>query len=214
MEMSDVHPPDPEAMVAPASDKPGHPSAAEVAAYLDRTLPQVEHTQIEAHLDDCRECREEVVALSRVLRKLGPKPILRWVAVGGIAATLALVVGRMALGPGNVTAPNTTQPIERSAPGEGHAGLVAIRPTGNAPVRRDAVLLQWASAPNPGVHYRLTLSQADGRVLWTASTRDTMLQVPSSVRLAGGRTYYWYTDVLLPDGRTLTTGVQEFRLIP
>lgn len=43
-------------------DPADHPSAEDLAAYIDATLDETERTKIEAHLSGCSECREVLVA--------------------------------------------------------------------------------------------------------------------------------------------------------
>lgn len=198
----------------PILPDPDHTSAAQVSAYLERTLPGADRTRVEAHLAECGECRREVVEISRLLRARPRRlAIGRWAAAAGIAATLVLVVGRLPSGP---TTPAVQPPgaVQRSGGPEEGPELSAWGPTEGVSISRDSLVLAWKPDARGSARYRLTLSNAEGAVLWTASTSDTMLIPPPSLILPGGRTYYWYTDALLPDGRSLSTGVQEFRLVP
>jgi hypothetical protein len=88
--------------------------------------------------------------------------------------------------------------------------LAAVSPPNDAAVAPDAVTFVWHAA-GPDAHYRLTLTEPNGRTAWTAETSDTMLRVPPGIALARDRTYYWYVDALLPDGRSATTGVRRLR---
>src|SRR4051812_35333357 len=67
-----------------------HLSAAEVAAYVDQQLHAVERHRIEQHLADCRECRSEIVAVSRAVRGLRRR--WRWVVLAPLAAAALVVV--------------------------------------------------------------------------------------------------------------------------
>lgn len=203
----------PEHMVNPVPIDASHTSAADVSAYLDRTLSDGDRNRVEAHLADCNECRQEVVDLSRLMRSHRPRHPVRWMIAAGLAATLAIMLG-LPGGPERRPLGDSTKPIERGTPAEESSRLSAWAPAGPSPVDRDSLIISWGPAQGSGVQYRVTLSDADGRVLWTSSTSDTMLRPPPSLTLPGGRTYYWYTDALLPDGRSLTTGVQEFRMAP
>jgi hypothetical protein len=204
----------PEHMVNPVPIDASHTSAADVSAYLDRTLSEGDRERVEAHLADCNECRQEVVDLYRLIRSHSPqRHVVRWVIAAGVAATLAITLA-LPRGPERGPLGNPTEQIERGAPAEESSRLSAWAPAGPSPVDRDSLTISWGAAQGSGVQYRVTLSDADGRVLWTASTSDTILRPPPSLTLPGGRTYYWYTDALLPDGRSLTTGVQEFRMAP
>lgn len=71
----------------------------------------------------------------------------------------------------------------------------------------------WRSA-GPAATYRLTLTDPSGAPVWTSSAPDTAVVLAETVKLEGGRAYFWYVDALLPDGRSATTGVQQFRTSP
>lgn len=200
-------------MVNPVPIDASHTSAADVSAYLDRTLSESDRERVEAHLAECNECRQELVDLSRLMRSHRPQRPVRWVIAAGLAATLAIALA-LPRGPERTPLGEPTEQIERGAPAEESSRLSARAPAGPSSVDRDSLIISWGPAQGSGVQYRVTLSDADGRVLWTASTSDTILIPPPSLSLPGGRTYYWYTDALLPDGRSLTTGVQEFRMAP
>jgi hypothetical protein len=202
-----------EQIVPPVSGDANHPSAGDVSAYLEGTLSQTVRMQLQAHLAECAECREEMVELSRMLRmQPQQRPVVRWAVGLGIAATLALMVGRLPGGPGTTPSGTPSAPLERGLSTEEDGQISVWSPTAGASLRRDSLVLAWSPAGGSDVRYRTTVSDSSGRVLWTASTPDTILRVPPSLFLPGGRTYYWYTDALLSDGRSLTTGVQEFRM--
>jgi hypothetical protein len=200
-------------MLPPGQGDASHPSAGDVSAYLDRTLPAPARLRMQAHLADCDECRREVVELSRLVRSQPrPRRTLRWAVAVGIAATLAILIGRMPGNPGTFPASGPPAPVERGFSDD--ANLSVWGPRAGASVTRDSLVLAWSPPRARDVQYRVTLSDVEGTVLWTGSTRDTILRVPTSLVLPGGQTYYWYTDALLPAGRSLTTGVQEFRMAP
>lgn len=196
--------------MAAESDAQEHLSAAQVAAYLDRVLPAVERERVAAHLVWCSECRGEVRVVARALRRRAHWT--RWYVVGpavaAAAATVVMVVGP----PLRRSAP--AEPTVRTAPAapaEGIPRLPAVAPPAEATVPPDAVTFVWHAAGRDA-HYRLTLTEPDGRLAWTNETSDTTLQVPRSIALARGRTYYWYVDALLPDGRSGSTGVRRLHI--
>lgn len=192
--------------MAAESDAQEHLSAAQVAAYLDRVLPAVARERVAAHLVACSECRGEVRAVARALR---PRRWTRWYVVGpAVAAAAASVV--IAVGPSlrrSVPAEPTVRGAP-AAPAEGIPRLPVVAPPADATVAPDAMTFVWHAAGRDA-HYRLTLTEPDGRLAWTNETSDTTLQVPRSIALARGRTYYWYVDALLPDGRSASTGVRR-----
>src|SRR4051812_11821590 len=102
-----------------------HLSVEEVSAYLDGALLDADRERIQAHLADCPECREEVVELSRLIRTSRTRPMLRWMATVGVAASLALIVSRVSfLGP-NTATPNPSHSIERG-PSAAETGKLSI----------------------------------------------------------------------------------------
>jgi putative zinc finger protein len=200
--------------VDPVPADASHPSARDVSAYLDRALPHGDRDRVEAHLADCNECRQEVVELSRLLRsRPARRSMAGWAIAAGIAAAFVIMVGRLPEGPGTrpIQAPGA---VERGLVSEEEARLSAWGPMGRTSISRDSLVLAWAPSRDSNPQYHVTLADSEGGILWTGSTRDTMLRLPPSLTLPGGRTYYWYTDALLPDGRALSTGVQEFRMAP
>lgn len=48
-----------------------HLTAEELAAYLDGALRREERIEVETHLSVCRQCLDELVALSRILEPDG-----------------------------------------------------------------------------------------------------------------------------------------------
>lgn len=203
-----------EPMLPPEVDDGSHPGPGDVSAYLDHTLPEPARQRMQAHLADCEECRREMVELSRLVRT-GPRPrlALRWAIGAGIAATLAILIGRMPEDSRTTPIGGPPGSVERRS-SEETPSLRVWGPRAGAPIARDSLVLAWSPPAANDVQYRVTISGPDGRVLWTASIPDTILRVPPSIPLARGQSYYWYTDALLPDGRSLTTGVQEFRMAP
>src|SRR5687768_6406174 len=92
------------------TSEPAHLRPSELAGYLDRQLDGAGRARVEAHLDSCAACREElaeVARLSDVLRNSAPaagpsalpqpaRQLLMRLALGGaLAASLALVVLRL-----------------------------------------------------------------------------------------------------------------------
>ena len=71
-------------------------------------------------------------------------------------------------------------------------------------------LIVWRRATGASQHYRFTLTDLDGAVLWSKSVPDTFVTVPPQIELNAGESYYWYVDALLDRGRTATTGISKF----
>ena len=178
----------------------------ELAAYLDRNLDPMDRARVERHLVECRECREEVRQTeAAVFRARGPRRLAAAVAVVGAAAVFA-ILAFPGLVPRRGTAGQETLRTAGEVP-----RLAAIGPVNEVPGAR--VRFVWGREA-AATMYRLTLTAAQGVPLWTASTADTVLALPDSVRLRARTSYYWMTDALLSDGTTRSTGLHEFRITP
>jgi anti-sigma factor RsiW len=185
----------------------GHFENGLAAAYVDGRLAAVELARVEAHLAECAECRQEVVAVRRLLRSRSRRWAWPAMAGLGVAATLLLILSR----PGDQSRPGG--PPLRGDGSEPRDAPVALAPAPNVTVSPESIGFAWRGAAG-AVSYRLTLTDERGDVVWSSQTPDTTVVLPGSVRLTNGRAYYWYVDALLPDARSTTTGVKEFRVGP
>ncbi len=181
-----------------------HLESGEVASYLDRVLAPAEQARVETHLADCAECRSELIAVSRLRRTRSRS---RWWTVGpavAAAAVVLFVVTRSVSPPG-------PGPVLRDG-GEPPALTVGlITPADSAVTPGRLLRFTWRSA-GAGASYRLTLSDERGDVAWSVTSADTTGRPTSGVHLSTGRPYFWYVDALLPDGRSVTSGVRRFTL--
>ncbi len=185
-----------------------HPDSDLIAAYVERRLPTTERAEVEAHLAECADCRLDAIAVASTLETTPRRYLARaapWLAA---AAVLALVV---------VTNPFARPTdADRMRPGgdlDALPGITAIFPESSAVVARSQLRFVWGS-DGPGARYEFRLTDASGALLWQATTADTVAMPPDSLRLAGGGTYLWWVDVLLPDGRLARTPLREFTLGP
>jgi Putative zinc-finger len=180
-----------------------HLSPEALAGYLDRDLPDEEQRRVELHLASCMECREELAEV----RGLQLSRSRRWFlvlvpAVAAAAALLVIVLPRQGTAPSDVRArPDTDLPLEIVSPAS--SDVVASSP----------VTFTWRSA-EPGASYTFTLQAADGRVVWSSTTADTVAVVPDSVALSPGQTWFWMVDAVLADGRSRSTGLQRLSTGP
>jgi hypothetical protein len=55
----------------------------------------------------------------------------------------------------------------------------------------------------------VTLQESDGRVAWSSTVTDTAVVLPDSVVVGPGRSWFWYVDAMLPDGRTRSSGINR-----
>ena len=194
---------------------PAHPSDEDVAAYLDRVLSPSGRAAVQAHLADCEECRDRLMLASEI-RRTAPtverRP--RWLPLGLSAAAVAAIVASVLLLP-KPAAREAVEPAEFRAPAqELEARLLrAHAPARNATLRADTLRLTWSAAGDDAT-YQVTLSAADGRMLWSGRVTDTSVTLPPEItdQLRSGQRYFWRVDALLPELRAMTTGEQPFQV--
>lgn len=186
----------------------GHLTPEEITSYLGRSVTRAESATIERHLVMCETCRrdlQEAWELGHGRRRV------RWRVVGVAAAAAAvalLLVPATRFGSGE-----RSSPVFRGGQAEGTPTFEALAPTDRATVDPDTVVFRWRSG-GVQVHYHLTLTDANGDVVWEATTSDTAVSLPPTVRLSRGQRYFWYVDALLEGARSSTTGVREFMIEP
>jgi anti-sigma factor RsiW len=179
-----------------------HLTAEQAAAYLDRSLPDPERTMAAAHLARCRACRDEIVALTDVVRPAGSSRT-RWRVAAGLAAAAALAL---------VVLPrDRTPPPEphRAPPGSELQGPMPVLPQGAGP--RPASF-QWH--PFPGsARYQVTLFDTTGGAIARLETQDTAVALPDSVPLAPTRRYYWRVEGADDRGRWIGSDLVPFEVV-
>jgi hypothetical protein len=188
----------------PEAPRNSHATNGEVASYLDGTLASDRREQVERHLADCRQCRDDLLEAARVIRArkgrriryLGP-PLL------AAAAVIALLVV-------NPWGGSQTPVLRNSEPG---LSVTAVSPAEGGLVPDSDITFLWRSRVGES-RYRFTLTNAEGDEIWLGDLTDTVFVLPAEIDLIRGETYFWYVDVLLLDGRSATTGVQSFGLQP
>lgn len=171
-----------------------HPGADAIAAFIDRRQAAEDRNALLAHLADCDQCRQEMLAARQVLRARGRRRLAAVAGGSAIAAALVLVL-----------LPGGSPPATRSSAGA--ATIIVLGPVGEVatPIR-----LAWSGA-GEGAAYRVVVTEADGASVWRGSTMDTTVPLPDSIVFHAGNVYLWWVDALLPDGTTLSSGVREFR---
>jgi hypothetical protein len=186
-----------------------HLDNEQLAAFLDGRLPSTARTTAEAHLADCTECRDELMANSRLLERL-PKPSLRraawWPHVGAAAAAAALIA--VIVVPRTARTPTLGEvPAERVGAAE-TSRIAVVSPPEGASV--DRTLLRFSWHPQDRASYRLTVTDSSGRMIWRTTTNDTVAGLPPTIALDAGGRFYWYVDALRVDGVSLTSGAHSF----
>jgi len=174
-----------------------------LAGYLDGELPDEERVRVEMHLADCHECRGELADIRRLQRRQRRQ---RMVLLFPAAAAAVLLVA-IAL-PRERGIPSATR---AAAPAE--TPLAVVSPVPDAEIASRQIRFIWRSAGNDA-SYTFTLQKADGSIVWTSSTTDTITALPDSIVLAARETWFWSVDALLPDGRSRATKATKFRTGP
>ena len=201
-------------MAQPDKGTTEHLSAEQVAGYIDDMLSAGEHARVEAHLADCATCRVEVAEAHRLV--VSPPRVSRWSLLvpltGALAAGLAAIL--LINTAGELSEAGEPQLRAAAPAAEADAalpGLAVHSPLGTVP--RTRVSLAWSPAPMGSV-YRVSVSTEGGTPIWAASTTDTILALPAGTALQPGARYFWHVDALLPDGRSVTSGIREFATQP
>ncbi len=165
-----------------------HLTEDEVVAYLGHELTDHPLRQVEQHLAECWECRDEIVEAREILAQ--PRRS-SWRVLAPVAAAAAAAIVLFIVWPVN---PDTQSgpPQHRDAPLSGVATSVPspITPVGPAIRLEEMVWSRVADADR----YRLTLYDADGDVVWRATTTDTSIPFPDSVELQRSRPYLWKVE--------------------
>ena len=189
-----------------------HPAAEDVAAYLSERLSPDARAALEEHLAECRECRQLVTSARRLLRSHRAPTRLLWVIPPAAAAILAIAL--LARAPS--TSPVGDEPLRSDSGASGPESALTIpivAPADGDTVAARPIVFVWRGQPG-GPLYRLSLTEASGREVWSGETSDTTLSLPAEVPLDRGRTYFWTVDALGADGRSLTTRTKRFSTVP
>ncbi len=181
-----------------------------IAAYLAQEASADERQAVQRHLLTCRDCRRDVAEAS----ELGTgRKRRRWIAVSIPAAAAAAVAVAILVPAERAGVDSSDRPVMRREQAVGIKLFAAVTPAEGAAVGSDTLVFRWRSEGS-GTHYLLTLTDANGDVVWTEGTSDTTLVLPRDVGLKSGGRYFWYVDALLEGARSSTTGVLEFQVRP
>lgn len=187
-----------------------HLSAAEVAAYVDRTLADDERARVERHLVECDACRDEVTACARLVTTAPPRAAsrVRWrVVLPVAAAVLAAVLLRRPEGPDGVA-----PALERGESGNA-SRIVLIAPPPGALVEGGVTRLVWRPI-DQAAGYQVVVKDSTGTILWRTDVTDTSVALPRGLALRVGDAYVWRVDGGRTDGSTATSAETGFRIAP
>lgn len=199
----------PQTYVTADDDASPHPSDGDVAAYLEAVLSDRDRVALEAHAADCEYCQARLALAGETVatapgttrRLLYPAALIA--AAAGLAA-LMLVPGR-----------TVEQPVQSefrtTIEGPAAQQLRTIHPSRGGLIQAQTPELIWSGLGTDAL-YQITLSTADGSVLWSERTSDTTATLPAAVvgRLRNDGRYFWRVDGLLPNLQSETTGDQPF----
>lgn len=183
-----------------------HLTDHQLLAFLERTLGPTEQARVEGHLADCLRCRDDLLSTTRVRRARRTR---RYATVG-IPAAAAAVLALLLLGPAT---PGRVQAPRVRAGAEAPAAVLIVSPADGATLRATPIVFVWRNVAQ-SARYRFTLTNTDGDDIWTADVTDTTATLPDTVSLLKTQTYFWYVDVFLPNGTSLTSEVHGFNYTP
>lgn len=187
-----------------------HPSPEDVLALAQGSLPESRRLALLDHVMACSDCRAEFDMLRAIetaggerTAQVRPLPSAwRRMAPLAIAASLALVVG--------------TEGWRRSRDGgdevmRGDAnGVRVVSPAGE--VAPGAPLtFAWHSVPGAR-RYDLEVLNADGNVVFSAETRDTVVTGARPETILPGAEYRWWVRAVLEDGAQPRSEPRAFRV--
>jgi hypothetical protein len=181
-----------------------------LAAWVDGTVDAEALRAVIAHLAECTACRTLAASLAVALAdpavagevaKLEGRRS-RWVIPISISAAAAAAV-LLALLPGKAA---ERLPEHRAPTVTAGATPAALAPIGT--VAR-AGMLQWSSVSGAG-RYRVTVFDAEGRVLYEVELADTAVTLPDSLHLTPGRRLIWRVEARIGYNRWVSSGLIEF----
>lgn len=164
-----------------------HLTEDEVVAYLGHELKDQPLRQVEQHLALCTQCRDEIVEAREIL---GQPRRSRWPILAPVVAAAAAIVLFIVWPVNPDTQPGPPQHRDAPLSGVATSAPSPITPVGQA-IRLEEMV--WSRVGDAD-RYRLTLYDADGDVVWRATTTDTSIPFPDSVELQQSRPYLWKVE--------------------
>ena len=200
-------------------DEQGHVPAAEMARYIDGTCDRTARSSVTHHVANCKECREELTAL----RRLVPNRSRMTVRLGTLLSAAAAVT-LITLSWRGTTATRTDEFLSRSTQAGNGVPEIDLpfpvaSPTAGQVISADSVRLTWHVA-GPDAAYDVLLQDEGGGIVYASTTSDTSAVVPPTAfatraaRASGdsAHLYYWSVEARLLDGRSARTGVYRVRI--
>lgn len=181
-----------------------HMMDTQIASYLDRRLSDDERERFESHLAECAECRTAVVESEKLLQRVRPRRGMKTAMALAAAAVVLVAVRLEVIHPRNPPVVPSTRSTDTA-----NGGLIVHGPIGEVSNRGLHFVwspIAWA------LSYRLVVTDAGGRPVWSTTGPDTTIALPADVSLRAGERYFWIVDGLDSNGITHSTGVREFRV--
>lgn len=212
---------------AKPSVSPKHLGESEIAGFLDGDCTPSEHSRIEAHLDQCADCRVAIVEVKRIAsafempqhapvpahppgKRASQKVKWMWLATGtALAASLTFVV----LGRNDDDARLIPSAVRASDPSAfaSRPALEVESPADDAELSGDSAVFRWRSTA--GAVYRVLIQDETGEPVFTRETADTTIAIEMIPALAAGHLYFWRVDAI-SDGVTASSVIRKFRVAP
>ena len=196
-------------MMEPTSSSRGaspdeHPTAEDVARYVDWRVSTDERRAIQAHLIECARCRDEMVSAQSAVAHMRRRNGLRWAIPLLAAAAIAVVVPMALRTPSDGTARLRSG---RTAP----ASIRALAPVGDIRNAADSVRFEWTGG-GVGASFILTVTDSAGNPVVERRTADTIVLLPREDLPEGPVTLLWFIDALFQDGQFAKVDVTRFRM--
>lgn len=195
------------------SDRPHsrdqHLTSDDVAAYLNSRWDGSDRGRIEAHLSECDACRAEVLEVQTMVRSAPRSRSSKLPVLGLLGAAAALLF--IAVAPWRHDQRGAVDVVaERSVvPDAARDSVSIVSPAIDAAVTRTSMAVTWRRGPSDA-QFTVTLLNTRGDILWSKTTRDTVVSVPDSVAMAPSGTYIVYVDALRVDGTSARSAARPF----
>jgi hypothetical protein len=176
------------------------PSPDRLLALADGRLSEGDAAAIADHAMGCAFCRADY-ALLRSIAQSRPDPVWSRHPYLAIAASVVLIAGV-------ATMWRAAQPRD-GVNMRGAASEVQLVP----PVARagEPITLIWRSVAGSS-RYTVEILDSTGTPRYGATSMDTLLVVPDSVRLTPHVEHRWWVHAIFADGREVRSAVDTFRI--
>lgn len=183
-----------------------------LAALAEGTIAPTTRTAVLPHLAGCPRCRAAVASVARALADSGVAREV--VSVEGGVSRFRRIALPVAAAAALLLVLLWPRPVDhgdlphRAPPIAATAVPVPLSPIGTV---ADAVVLRWTSVAGAD-RYRVTLSDAGGRVLYEMQVFDTVAALPDSLVLVPGRSYAWLVEARIGFERWSMSRLVEFSI--